>query len=63
MTLQEEAAEIERLLAGKTVARAFRHTADQVAIEFTDGSRFFADVLGDAIDVSITIDGHSDEEA
>ena len=63
MTLEEEAAEIGRLLAGKVVAHAFRPTADQVVLVFTDGTRFFADPLGDAIDISITFDGPPDDKA
>ena len=63
MTLEEEAAEIGCLLNGKVVARAFRPTAEQVVLEFTDGSRFFANPYGEGIDVSITFDGPPNDKA
>jgi hypothetical protein len=63
MTLEEEADRIGQLLAGKVVARAFRPTAEQVVIEFTDGSRFFANPYGEGIDVSITFGSPPDDEA
>ena len=63
MTLEEEADKIGRLLAGKVVARAFRPTAEQVVLEFTDGSRFFANPCGEGIDASITFDGLPDDKA
>lgn len=53
MTLEEEAREAERLLAGKIVTRVSRPDETQVVIEFSDGTRFFVDADG-PIDLSIT---------
>lgn len=53
MTLEEEAREAERLLAGKIVKRVWRPDEKQVVIEFSDGTRFFADARS-PVDLSIT---------
>ncbi len=53
MTLQEQAREAERLLAGKVVKRVLRPDERQVVIEFADGTRFFADA-NSPVDLSIT---------
>ncbi|HWD25872.1 MAG TPA: hypothetical protein VG387_01810 [Rhizomicrobium sp.] len=54
MTLEEEAEEITRLLAGKTVKRAWRHKITEIALEFEDGTRLFVDRTNDGIEISIT---------
>ncbi|HEY1753096.1 MAG TPA: hypothetical protein VGG29_17690 [Caulobacteraceae bacterium] len=56
MTLEEEAERLAELLVGKTVTRVFRHRPNEVALEFEDGARFFADCLGDkkSMELSVT---------
>ena len=52
--LDKEAERATELLAGKVVARVWRHRQGEVVIEFTDGTRFFADHTPAAIELSIT---------
>lgn len=55
MTLEEEAARLIELLRGKTVAKAWRHRDWEVVLEFSDGTRFFADsVSKEPIELSVT---------
>jgi hypothetical protein len=42
------------MLTGKVVARVVRHRPGEVLIEFTDGTRFFADISSDGLELSIT---------
>lgn len=53
MTLDEEAYRATELLADKVVKHVFRPDERQVCIEFTDGTRFFADA-GSPVALSIT---------
>ncbi len=53
MTLDEEAERATELLVDKVVQRVFRPDERQVCIEFTDGTRFFADARS-PVDLSIT---------
>jgi hypothetical protein len=55
MTLEEEAERATELLAGKTVETVWRHRPGEVVIQFKDGSRFFADINGASIELSITV--------
>ncbi|MDO0863478.1 hypothetical protein JH265_02565 [Xanthomonas campestris pv. campestris] len=41
-------------LAGKIVQTVWRHRSSELVIQFTDGSRIFADVKEDALEHSIT---------
>jgi len=41
-------------LAGKIVQTVWRHRSSELVIQFTDGSRIFADVKEDALELSIT---------
>jgi hypothetical protein len=52
--LDRESAEATNVLAGKVVARIVRHRESEVLIEFTDGSRLFADALGAGLELSVT---------
>ena len=60
MTLEEEARRDTELLRGKTVRLVLRHRPNEVGIEFTDGTRFFANAKPDGLDISIL--GGADEE-
>ena len=53
-TIEEESKRATLLLAGKIVARVFRHRKNEVGIEFTDGTRFFIDGGEDSLELSIT---------
>ncbi len=53
MTLNEEEERATELLANKVVKRLVRPDERQVCIEFTDGTRFFADAKS-PLDLSIT---------
>jgi hypothetical protein len=57
MTLDEESKTASDLLEGKVVAKIVRHRPTEVLIEFTDGTRLFADHQAGAIELSIT-DGY-----
>lgn len=54
MTFSEETDRATMMLLGKTVKQVFRHSENEVMIEFDDGSRFFADSEG-KIELSITL--------
>jgi hypothetical protein len=59
MDLEEEAAELTRLLAGKTVRHARRFRVAEVLIEFTDGTRLYVDAKANEVECSVT-EGNSD---
>jgi len=52
-TIDDESKRATLLLAGKVVARVFRHRQNEVGIEFTDGTRFFIDAGDDCLELSI----------
>lgn len=54
MTLDEEAAEAERLLSGKSVSRVWRHRGSEVVLEFSDGTRLFVDGGRAPLELSVT---------
>jgi hypothetical protein len=53
MDLNEEAAELTRLLSGKTVRHVRQFRIGELLVEFTDGTRLFADA-GTPIECSVT---------
>jgi hypothetical protein len=53
MDLKQETNKLTELLIGKTVRHVRRFRPGEVLIEFTDGTRFFADTR-DAIECSVT---------
>lgn len=57
MTLEDEAERLTKLLFGKVVRRGVRHCENEVLIEFTDGTRFFADTTAGKLELSITLGG------
>jgi len=52
--LEAEAANATDLLRGKVVAHVSRHRAEEVMVEFTDGTRLFVDSSNGAVELSIT---------
>ncbi|MEH6473437.1 MAG: hypothetical protein V7752_19580 [Halopseudomonas sp.] len=59
-TLEQEATSIEHLLKGKPVSRIFRPSANEVCIEFNDGTRFFIDNQNKD-DLGFSVTGGSNE--
>jgi hypothetical protein len=53
LTLEEEAAELNRLLAGKIVKRIHRQRSTELAIEFMDQTRLFVDWKTTEIEMSV----------
>jgi hypothetical protein len=60
MTLEKEAESATQLLAGKVVQLVWRHRPGEVVVQFTDGTRLFANVDGIALELSVT-DGGGEE--
>jgi hypothetical protein len=57
MKLDDEGLQATRLLEGRVVKTIHRHTALEVMVEFTDGSRLFVDWREDrSLELSITGD-------
>ena len=54
MHLQQEADEIERLVADKVVSSVRRHRSTELLIEFTDGTRLFVNTREEPLEFSIT---------
>ena len=52
--LKDEAARLTDLLRGKTVKVVWRDRAEEVGIEFNDGTRLFVDVATAGLDLSVT---------
>jgi hypothetical protein len=52
--LARESSETTTALAGKVVARIVRYRQSEVLIEFTDGTRLFADAPNAALELSVT---------
>lgn len=53
--LSQEADRLTGILSGKKVQTVWRHRAEEVGIEFDDGSRLFVDVQPDGrVEISVT---------
>lgn len=52
--LEKEAKRATDLLNGKTVVRVWRHRANEVCIEFKDGTSLFIDKKETGLELSIT---------
>ena len=52
--LKIEAEKLEGILKGKSIEKIFRNRADEVVIEFKNGTRFFIEVDEDVLEFSIT---------
>ena len=52
--LSAEARKTTRMLRGRTVQKVWRHRADEIGIQFEDGTRLFVDVRPRGLDLSIT---------
>lgn len=52
--LDDEAMRATEMLAGKVVLTVWRHSEQQLGIEFTDGTRLFVDHAPSCVEVSIT---------
>ena len=50
---KELSARLAKLLAGREVSRIMRADKTELAIEFDDGTRLFARVSGDELDISV----------
>lgn len=53
MTLDEEATRLKELLSDKVVTNVVRHRADEIVVEFSDGSRMIVDAQSD-LEISVT---------
>lgn len=53
MTLDEEAERLKELLSRKIVTTVYRHRANEIVVEFSDGSRMFVDA-STALEISVT---------
>ena len=60
MNLKAESKRASTMLNGKVVAHITRHRAEEVCVEFTDGSRLYVDRHSEGLELSIT--GTGDEE-
>jgi hypothetical protein len=54
LTLEEEAAELNRLLVGRVVKIVWRHRPKEIVIEFTDQTRLFVDWQATELEMSVT---------
>ena len=55
MTLEDEAEQLNELLANERVARIWRHRPSELVIEFESGTRLFVDASADReIECSVT---------
>ncbi len=52
--LKNEAKQLNEALKGKVVAKVWRHRAGEIAIEFSDGTRFFADWDEKGLETTVT---------
>ena len=53
-TLENEASKATEILSGKEVSQVHRHSDNEVAIIFTDGTRLFIDKTNTGVELSIT---------
>lgn len=53
MTLEDEGERATLLLKGLVVDKVVRNRTKEVLIQFTDGSRFYVDLIDDYLDFSI----------
>jgi hypothetical protein len=51
-----EARRLTRMLTGKVIHRAWRHRANELGLQFTDGTQFFADRIAAGLAFSV-VDG------
>ncbi|HKO98271.1 MAG TPA: hypothetical protein VJU86_14835 [Pyrinomonadaceae bacterium] len=63
MNLKSEAKRASEMLKGKVVARVTRHRAEEVCLEFTDGTRIYVDrkAGGEGLELSITGTGDDND--
>lgn len=54
MDLDAESEHATELLKGKIVARVVRHRAEEVCVEFADGTRLYVDRSDDGVELSVT---------
>jgi len=54
MDLQAEAKRATEMLKGKVLAHVTRHRAEEICLEFTDGTRLYVDRSADGVELSIT---------
>ncbi|MCB0987994.1 MAG: hypothetical protein H6519_04540 [Microthrixaceae bacterium] len=52
--LKDEEQRLQSLIADKVVAQVRRHRANELMLEFSDGSRLFVNVAGQDLDLSVT---------
>jgi hypothetical protein len=52
--LDDESMKITALLKGKAVIGSWRHRADELVLEFGDGTRIFVESTQDGLEISIT---------
>ena len=52
--LENEAERASELLKGKVVANVWRHKANELMVQFTDGTRLFVDMRQSGLELSIT---------
>ena len=53
-TLASEADRATSLLRGKVVVQCWRHSPKQVGLLFSDGTRFFVDLQGSGLELSVS---------
>jgi hypothetical protein len=58
MDLEAEAKRATKMLKGKVVAHVTRHRAEEICIEFTDGTRLYVDRSVNGVELSITGEDH-----
>lgn len=52
--LKSEARRVTRMLKGKIVEKVWRHRANEIGIQFTEGTRLFVDISEGGLELSIT---------
>ncbi|MES1198753.1 MAG: hypothetical protein ABUS48_02090 [Pseudomonadota bacterium] len=51
---EDLAKRLSKLVAGRSIARVLRADAQEMALELDDGSRIFARVTAEGMDISVT---------
>ena len=59
----QEAERATELLRGKVVRKIWRHSQEQIGIEFTDGTRVFVDRQAEGLEISVTSTGDRGSES
>ena len=62
MDLKAEAQRASEMLKGKIVAGVTRHRAEEVCIEFTDGSRIYVDRKSEVKGLELSITGSQNSQ-